>query len=121
MKRFKIIITFWGISLFFLPKISALSFTNNGICYSERASGVYVVSLPSGKEYKGNIVIPERVINYEVTGIGKNAFSNCKELTSVTLPTTVTTIEEDAFSGCSGLSSINIPDGVTSIDRKSVV
>ena len=50
-----------------------------------------------------------------VTSIGNWIFSDCAELTSITIPESVTSIGKYAFSGCSGLTSINIPDGITSI------
>ena len=50
-----------------------------------------------------------------VTGIGDGAFSNCFNLTSVTIPDSITNIVSGAFFGCSNLTSITIPDSVTSI------
>ena len=50
-----------------------------------------------------------------VTSIGNWIFSDCAELTSITIPESVTSIGKYAFSGCSGLTSINMPDGITSI------
>ncbi len=53
--------------------------------------------------YKGNIVIPEIAIDdetntsYTVTAINRNAFSNCRELTSVTIGDSVTFISHGAF------------------------
>ncbi|MBR6917448.1 MAG: leucine-rich repeat protein, partial [Clostridia bacterium] len=50
-----------------------------------------------------------------VTSIGYSAFSDCSQLTSITIPGGVTSIGSTAFFGCSSLASITIPDSVTSI------
>ena len=69
--------------------------------------------------YTGNVVIPESVDyngnTYPVTSIGYYAFSNCYNLTSVTIPNSVTSIGEHAFDGCIRLISVTIPNSVTSI------
>ena len=49
--------------------------------------------------------------------LGHCAFSGCKSLTSLVIPSGVTSIGQYAFSGCKGLTSLVIPSGVTSIDR----
>jgi len=51
-----------------------------------------------------------------VKTIGTSAFYNCAGLTRVTIPGSVTRIEQDTFKGCSGLTSVTISDGVTSIE-----
>ena len=70
--------------------------------------------------YKGDVVIPSMIeynqISYQVTSIGNSAFSNCGEMTSINLPTTLKTIGGSAFAGCIGLNSIVIPNGVEDID-----
>ena len=48
-------------------------------------------------------------------GIGSSAFSDCTNLTSVTMPDSVTGIGSHAFSGCSGFTSVTIPGSVMSI------
>lgn len=65
------------------------------------------LKIPSSAEYNGRAL--------SVTSIGKGAFRGCKNLTSVTIPTTVKSIDEDAFGSCSGLTSLTIPNSVTSI------
>lgn len=51
-------------------------------------------------KYSGDIVIPDVVMTYTVTGIGDETFKDCANLTSVTIPNTVTTIGRSAFEGC---------------------
>ena len=57
-------------------------------------------------------VIPD---DGSVTSIGKEVFSQCSGLTSITIPDSVTSIGSYAFYDCSGLTSVKIPDSVTSI------
>ena len=68
-----------------------------------------------------NLDIPSTVVNdgitYTVTSIGNNAFFQCSDLTSVTIPEPVTTIESYAFCGCGGLTTINIPKSITTIEE----
>ena len=63
--------------------------------------------------------IPKRILHngkyYAVTGIGNNAFKNCRHLVSVVIPKTVTLIGDNAFQGCANLVSISIPNSITSI------
>ena len=57
-----------------------------------------------------SITIPDNV-----TSIGSYAFESCSQLTSITIPDSVTNIGSWAFSDCRGLTSITISDSVTSI------
>lgn len=50
-----------------------------------------------------------------VTSIGDYAFLNCKNLTSVLIPSSVVSIGELAFGACSNLTGIEIPSSVTTI------
>ena len=54
-----------------------------------------------------------------VTSISNNAFYNCTGLEDITIPGTVTTIGNYAFYGCTELVSLTIPNSVTSIGEKS--
>jgi|LSQX01.2.fsa_nt_gb hypothetical protein len=59
-----------------------------------------------------NSVIPDCV-----KIIGNSAFSNCAELTEITIPEGVTEIWQFAFAGCEGLTEIKIPDTVKELER----
>lgn len=54
---------------------------------------------------------------YTVTSIGKYAFQNCSNLTSVTIPSSMTLIVSDSFNGCSDLTSVTILSDVITIER----
>ena len=90
----------------------------DGIYYNliSKTQNAEVTSNPNG--YTGTIVIPESVnyetIKYSVTGIGKEAFAHCDNLTSINIPNSVTSIGFAAFD-FSMLTSITIPNSVTSI------
>ncbi|MCR4900683.1 MAG: leucine-rich repeat protein [Treponema sp.] len=51
-----------------------------------------------------------------ISNIAENAFMNCKNLYSISLPKTIVSIKQKAFSGCSNLVNITIPDEVTTIE-----
>lgn len=59
------------------------------------------------------------IIPPSVETIGKQAFSNCNNINSISIPDSVTMIEKFAFSGCDSLSSIVIPGSVTRIEEKA--
>jgi hypothetical protein len=66
--------------------------------------------------------VPESLRTITITGgnsIGEGAFSNCENLTSITLPNSVTSIGDYAFNGCGGLTDITIPASVTSIGDRA--
>lgn len=54
----------------------------------------------------GNVVIPSTLKGYPVTSIGKNAFSDCIGLTSITLPDSVLSIGDAAFGYCYNLTDV---------------
>lgn len=52
-----------------------------------------------------------------VTTIGKQAFSDCTNLTTINIPNTVCVIEQHAFSGCENLTNITLPNSLTTIEN----
>ena len=85
---------------------------SDGSSVSVTYRGTYYDSYSN--EYSGEIVIPETITyngkTYSVTGIDRDAFSDCSSLTSVTIPNSVTSIGSSAFYGCSGLQKVIVPD-----------
>lgn len=63
----------------------------------------------------GTLVVPGKIDGCSVTCIGRAAFRNCKDLTSVTIPEGVTYIDVHAFDGCVGLESVTLPSSLKSI------
>ena len=64
-------------------------------------------------EYRESIV--NVVIEPGITSIGKNSFSRCSNLESITIPEGVTSIGAYAFFNCDSLTDACIPEGVTAI------
>ncbi|MDX2108621.1 MAG: leucine-rich repeat protein [Verrucomicrobiota bacterium] len=58
--------------------------------------------------------IPTSINNHPVTSIGKEAFFQCRSLTSVNIPNSITSIGDNAFYFTS-LTNVIIPNSVTSI------
>ena len=89
------------------------AFMNTGI-YNNAPNGIcYVDGWACG--YKGDIPSGEFVLAQNTRGIGNYLFSQCIDLTSVTIPESVTSIGSSAFMGCTGLTSVTIPNSVTNI------
>lgn len=68
------------------------------------------------EDYDGIISIPYSVNNgYKVISIGKNAYRNCKKLSSIIIPDNITSIQAKSFLNCTRLSTIDIPNSITMI------
>ena len=90
--------------------------TKDGYLFCGDNSGNYYLV-----DYQGTdaaLVLPAD-INGSKYAINQDAFYNCDDITSVTIPDSVTSIGSSAFSGCSGLTSVTIPDSVTSIGYRA--
>ncbi|HHT03597.1 MAG TPA: leucine-rich repeat protein [Bacteroidales bacterium] len=62
------------------------------------------------KKPLGKLILPDTVIDngimYFTNSIGDNAFSNCSEITSVTIPSLVVSIGKNAFQNCTSIDSV---------------
>jgi len=111
-----------------LTEAEAANVTQLGVVSSYMSS--YVTSFDELKYFTGLTSIEEEAfyncsnltsvtIPEGVTTIGARAFYNCSNLTSITIPKGVTKILLAAFYGCSKLSSIILPKGLTEIVRSA--
>ena len=84
--------------------------SDNGIMFSKNKDTI--IRFPKGRS-ETEYVIPDSVIK-----IGDNAFEDCSNLLSITIPNGVTTIGNAAFE-CTSISAIDIPESVTEIGGSS--
>ena len=61
--------------------------------------------------YEGAVTIPEMMEELEVRTVAPSAFAGAK-LSSISIPATVWDIETDAFKDCQNLTSVTLPEGV---------
>ena len=117
----KKLLTFFSMALMAISANAQTVFNPEDICYDFNTTDkvAEVISNPT-QAYWGVVEIPETVIHegkkYTVSKIASQAFEDCVNLTSVTIPNSVTSIGSWAFSGCSSLTSVTIPNGVTQIE-----
>ncbi len=95
--------------------LTSINVDNDNTNYSSKDGVLFnklqtaLIRFPEGKS--GSFNIPG-----SVSSIEKGAFSGCKDLTSVDIPSSVTDIGVGAFEN-SGLTSVTIPNSVTSIGK----
>lgn len=108
------------LSLVLIPTITAWAydFEVDGFYYNKLTDNTCQVTYKDfwGADYYGDVVIPKQVTysgtTYTVTSIGKAAFFECTDLTSISIPSSVTDIEYAAFVLCClGLKSITVEQG----------
>lgn len=86
-------------------------------CESEEEDNYTQANRPTGA-----IVVPATIQHdgktYQVVGVAKSAFSECKGITSVELPVGLKTIGHWAFGDCTALESVVLPEGLTEIGNE---
>ncbi len=101
----------YGICYFKLPMPIKYTVLGNNAYVSSADKDIVVANILSEYEYNGQ--------TYPVIGIDYNAFTNCTNLTSVTIPNSVTYISREAFKNCSSLTSVNFGNAITSIREEA--
>ena len=101
-----------GLSLRKVPSVASIGNSlgaSLGLRFVSNGDGTcYVAGMGSCTDT--DVIIPAySPSNEEVVTIDRNAFLNCKDLTSIAIPNTVQSIANGSFAGCSGLTSITIP------------
>ena len=94
---------------------NAYDFEVDGIYYNIISFSDLTLEVTHGdNSYTGTVVIPSTVSykskTLSVTSIGDDAFQNCTNLTSITIPSSVISIGNYAFQNCS-LENLRIEDG----------
>lgn len=123
------------LSIFFVFLMSSCDFlgleeTNNdqSIANEVVSDGTYNYCLQKDDTYFISCVNPSEILSLEIpkiynektiSGIDKNGFKDCINLTSVIIPESIISIGDYAFANCSQLNDIVIPDNVNSIGKSS--
>ena len=67
-----------------------------------------------------SIEIPRKIIIdntvFTVTSLGNNSFQDCKDLSYITIPSSITSVGNHAFSGCSRLEKVTIGHAVKALE-----
>ena len=108
-----------GMNLLLVEPISTKATKEDGEWYDEygvKYSADRMKLIRAPENLYGNY----RVLDGTVV-ICDDAFSGCRNLKEIILPSSITSIGGGTFSGCTNLKEINIPSGVTRIGSKAIV
>lgn len=109
--------------------VLAYDFIENGFAYNILKDGTVALTnkvkdfsfdkaMDQALAYKGAVVVPATVTHsgkkYRVSAIGRNAFYDCRAVTSVNVSEGITRIDRDAFYYCS-MTSLTLPASVSKL------
>ncbi len=118
----KILIPIFGLSALFVTLTSCSVVTKyvygEEYTFIKTKSGL-IVSAYKDNEPE-DVIIPEECQGYKVVGLNGNLYSSSKlkgveSLKSIVIPNTVKTIGDFCFTNCKNLNSVNIPTSLTKI------
>ncbi len=87
----------------------------NGSTYSSSEYEEYITNMKviSISDNVTEIIIPDKINNCKVKGLGENALENLTKIKSVKIPKTIERICNQAFQGCSALTDVQFEDITT--------
>jgi len=92
--------------------------TPNVVCsYTENETGLTITGYEG--TLSSEVILPRKIDGKPVTMIGPDVFSQCVNVTSVSVPESITAIADSAFRSCSSLEEITIPGSVVSIGNSA--
>lgn len=86
-----------------------------GLIYEPNEENTAYIVTGTDKVDQPVVLVAQTYEGLPVTGIGDNAFCNCREVKTVVLPQGITEIGESAFYDCTELAVIRMPESVTKI------
>jgi len=98
-----------------LDKLNFASMTSTG-----SGGNTFIAVSAANKNISGTVVIPDTYNNRSVTRIPGQAFMNCRDITSVTIPASISQISQRAFDGCTNLTSVTFGSSATTMDETGV-
>jgi len=73
------------------------------------------IKVANGASLSGEVKLPKKVGDREVTSIADSAFADCTNVTKISIPDSIRSIGKYAFNNCRSLKSITVPNNVTEI------
>ena len=107
-----------ALCLLFSGTVFAFALESDDFTYtvSEDGNGIVITGYTGSQT---NLVIPSVIDEKPVISIGKKAFENQYNITSIEFPETLLTIDDYAFRGCSKINNLQFPDSLVSIGVES--
>lgn len=90
---------------------------SQGLAYDINDDGITCTITGIGSCEDTDIIIPLEIDGYAVTAVGNAAFKDNKNITSISLQSSVTTIGSNAFYGCTSLAKVTMTESVGSIGK----